>query len=88
MDEPARWLDRDRTANHICVRVYQLRRLVKSGKIPTPSYHLGPRLPRWDRLALDAAMGGSVAPTGSTNMALAVEALCNDIRSRPRRRAP
>jgi hypothetical protein len=50
----ARWLDRKATANYICAHVDSLRRLVKSGKLPEPSYELGKRSPRWDRLALDA----------------------------------
>jgi hypothetical protein len=32
-----------------------LRRLVKQGRAPAPSYGLGPRSPRWDREALDSA---------------------------------
>ncbi len=59
--------------------------MVKTGRIPEPSYHLGPRRPRWDRFALDAAMTGSLASIGSTNADLAIEALCNDLIRRPRR---
>jgi hypothetical protein len=54
-----RWLNPDEAARYLCVRPSDLRRLVKGGKIPPASYNLGPRLPRYDRLALDAAMRGT-----------------------------
>src|SRR5215471_7723461 len=53
-----RWLSPDATGAYIGVRVERLRPLVKAGRIPAPSYHLGPTQPRWDRLALDAAFEG------------------------------
>src|SRR5262249_59541910 len=52
------WLSPDDTAHYIGVRAERLRPLVKQGRIPSPSYHLGPTQPRWDRLALDAAFEG------------------------------
>lgn len=52
-----RWLDRDAVATYLRVRVDRVARLVKAGKVPQPSYHLGPRSPRWDRLQLDALFG-------------------------------
>jgi hypothetical protein len=48
-----RWLDPDTAAAYIRVRVERLRPMVKAGKLPAPSYHLGPNQPRYDRLALD-----------------------------------
>jgi len=51
-NEP-RWLNPDNAAAYIGVRVERLRPLVKAGKLPPPSYHLGPNQPRFDRLALD-----------------------------------
>lgn len=56
-----RWLDREMVAEYISVRVDHLPRLQKAGKLPAPSYHLGPRSPRWDRAALDALFTGGVA---------------------------
>jgi hypothetical protein len=56
-NEP-RWLNPDTAAAYIGVRVERLRPLVKAGKLPAPSYHLGPNQPRWDRLALDRAFSG------------------------------
>lgn len=50
-----RWLKPEAAAAHIGVRVDQLPRLVRAGKIPAPSRHLGPRCARYDREALDAA---------------------------------
>ena len=56
-----RWLDADATARYISVRVDKLPRLVKDGKLPEPSRHLGPKQPRWDRFALDRMFEGEGA---------------------------
>jgi hypothetical protein len=61
-DEP-RWLDTEATAKYLSVRPDALQRLVRQGRIPEPSYGLGPRRPRWDRCALDAIFDGGVAST-------------------------
>jgi hypothetical protein len=34
-----------------------VQRLQRSGKLPEPSMHLGPKSPRWDRYAVDALFG-------------------------------
>ena len=49
-----RWLNRDEAAAYVGKKKGQLARLLKAGKMPIPSYHFGPKSPRWDRLALDA----------------------------------
>ena len=49
-----RWLDRAALARHVGLSEAALRRRLKDGTIPAPSYHLGPRCPRWDRAAVDA----------------------------------
>jgi hypothetical protein len=72
----ARWLDREAAAGYVSVRVDELPRLVRAGKLPPPSLHLGPRKPRWDRLALDACFAGGVA---STDPEVAVAGLVQDI---------
>lgn len=78
----ARWLDPEAAAAYISVRVDQLRRLEKAGKLPEPSMHLGPRKPRYDRLKLDAMFDGG---TASTDPDAAVGALINEIaKRRPR----
>jgi predicted DNA-binding transcriptional regulator AlpA len=56
--EKTRWLDRAGAAAYLSMQVEHLKRHVKSGKLPAPSFHLGPRSPRWDREALDAAFSG------------------------------
>lgn len=61
MPDTPRWLDREATAQYIGVRVDHLPRLRRRGLLPEPSCHLGPRSPRWDRDALDAAFGAPVA---------------------------
>lgn len=69
-----RWLDRDACAAYISVRVDELPRLQKRGLLPAPSYHLGPRCPRWDREALDARFAGGVASRrrGASHLAQAI----------------
>ncbi len=47
-------MDRDALAVYISVRVDEVLKLLRAGKLPTPSCHLGPKSPRWDRLAVDA----------------------------------
>lgn len=49
-----RWLTPDATADYIGAKVHELPRLRRAGKLPEPSYYLGPRKPRYDRIALDA----------------------------------
>ncbi len=70
----AKWLDRDALAAHISVRPDAVARLVKAGRLPEPSYHLGPRQPRWDRERVDAALAGQVAsrPKGAAHLAAAI----------------
>lgn len=51
-----RWLDMHAAAAHIGITPDAFRRRVKAGTLPKPSAALGPRLLRWDRAALDAAM--------------------------------
>ena len=74
MNDAPRWMDRDAAADYISVRVDELPRLVRRGLIPAPSYHLGPRCPRWDRLALDARFGAPSPATGASHLAQAIEA--------------
>lgn len=63
-----RWMNPEQTARYISVRVDALSRLVRQGRIPRPNYDLGPRSPRWDRLALDAAFEGGSASTNIDEM--------------------
>jgi hypothetical protein len=74
MPDAPRWLDRDACAAYVSVRVDELPRLVKRGLLPAPIYHLGPRCPRWDRLALDARFTGGAAskPKGASGLAQAI----------------
>jgi hypothetical protein len=84
----ARWLDRDALARHISVRVDAVARFQRAGRLPPPSYHLGPRQPRWDRDLVDAALAGGVA---STDPRTAINALAEEIAGRrrsPRPQAP
>jgi hypothetical protein len=84
MSEP-RWLDAEAAAAYISVRVDELPRLRRAGKLPSPSWHLGPRKPRYDRLQLDAMFGGG---TASTDADSAVQALAHEIAAEGRPRRP
>jgi predicted DNA-binding transcriptional regulator AlpA len=78
-----RWLDLASTARYLSVRPDALQRLVKAGRIPKPSYTLGPRSPRWDRSALDAAFDGA---SGSTDPDAASQAGVQQILAKGRTR--
>lgn len=67
-----RWLDAASTADYINARVADLPRYVKQGRIPEPSYELGPRQPRWDRLALDRRFEGQAASADPEQVMAAV----------------
>ena len=75
MSDTARWLDREALAGHISVRVDELPRLLRAGKLPHPSTHLGPRSPRWWSADVDAAFGRALPsppPRGAGNLAQAI----------------
>jgi hypothetical protein len=67
-DSAERWLDPEAAARYIHVRPDALPRLVRAGRIPAPSYALGQRSPRWDRLALDSAFDGGTASTSARDV--------------------
>jgi hypothetical protein len=70
-----RWLDREALAAHISVRVDEVQRLQRGGKLPAPSYHLGPRSPRWWSPEVDSRFGLAVAstqPKGASGLAQAI----------------
>ena len=52
------WLDRRALAERLLISRDDIARLVKRGRLPVPSYHLGPRSPRWDAEAIDTMMAG------------------------------
>jgi predicted DNA-binding transcriptional regulator AlpA len=73
MPDAPRWLDREAAAAHVGLSVLAFSRRVASGDLPAPSDALGPRCLRWDRHALDTAMGCGVAsPVGAANLAQAI----------------
>ena len=51
-----RWLDARHAADYLDLERVVFLRLVKGGKLPAPSFHLGSRLPRWNSADLDKAM--------------------------------
>jgi len=78
-----RWLSPDDTAHYIGVRAERLRPLVKAGKLPAPSYHLGPNQPRFDRLALDQAFEGG-RPERGKDINTAVQELVDGMAAKAR----
>jgi hypothetical protein len=65
-------------AEYLSMQVDHLKRHVKSGKLPAPSFHLGPKTPRWDREALDAAIqGGQAQARGELPMEKMLSAITN-----------
>jgi hypothetical protein len=88
-----RWLDADDASDYLSLRIDAFSRLIRAGRIPAPSHHLGERTARWDREKLDLAMVGETASsadtTGTTNPTdtrKAVDALVEKIKSRARSR--
>ena len=51
-----RWLDRDAAAEALGLTFTEFKRLRVRAGFPEPSYYLGPKSPRWDRLAIQAWM--------------------------------
>ena len=66
-----RWLDREAVAQYIHVRVDELSRMQRKGLLPEPSYRLGPRSPRWDKLELDSWFGKSTTSTPDISQTVA-----------------
>jgi hypothetical protein len=64
----ARWLSAEQAAAYVSRRVDELPRLVRRGLLPEPSYHFGPRSPRWDREALDALFAPAAASPGDEKL--------------------
>ncbi len=76
MSEP-RWLNPEDAAAYIGERVDRLPRLRKAGKLPEPSTHLGPRKPRYDRVALDALFLGKAEANDRADEIAIVNSIVN-----------
>ena len=64
----ARWLDRKAAAAYVCVRVDEISKMQARGLLPEPSYHFGPRSPRYDRTELDRMLGGDQSDKAASDM--------------------
>lgn len=54
-----RWLKPADAAIYIGKPSKKLKALAKAGLLPAPSYHFGPKSPRYDREAIDAMVAGT-----------------------------
>lgn len=79
MPDAPRWLDRDAVAAYLRLKVEAVDRMARDGRLPPPSYTLGPRNPRWDRDTLDERMGRGIA---SMDPDTAIEALIHGTKER------
>lgn len=62
MSDPA-WLDRKALAARYSLSSKRaVARLERLGKLPAPSYHLGPNSPRWRTLEVEALLLGKPMP--------------------------
>lgn len=77
MGDAARWLDREALARHLSLRPAAVGRLVREGRLPPPNLALGPKMPRWDRMRVDATFDGGLA---STDPSQAIHAAAQEIR--------
>ena len=57
-----RWLTRAQVATYLNLTTDRLRRLIKTKRLPPPSYHLGERSPRFDRFSIDSLLQNSNQP--------------------------
>jgi hypothetical protein len=83
-DNAPRWLPASDAARHVGMDTEGFRRAVRRGILPTASYKLGPQSPRWDREALDRAMGGIEA---TSDMEEAVNAVVAQIKGEAKDRS-
>ena len=50
------WLDTQQLCSKLGISLATVRRKIKSGIIPQPSYHLGEYMPRWAESEIDTLM--------------------------------
>lgn len=65
-----RYLSVTAVAEYVGISKSMVDILVRRGVLPVP-IELTPRMKRWDRLAIDAALCGSTAPAGSSHASVA-----------------
>ena len=54
--------------------------MMRAGKLPEPSYHLGPRSPRWDCQEVDAMMAGTAPSRPENIMRGAIDGIIQEAR--------
>ncbi|GBQ44970.1 helix-turn-helix transcriptional regulator [Komagataeibacter europaeus] len=81
-----RWVGPSSLAKRLDTTPRNLPRYVAEGKIPQPSYHLGPKTPRWDIHAVDALMLKRAGISTSKDMDATVAKICEENRQYGRRK--
>jgi hypothetical protein len=82
---PARWLRPAVAAVYVGKPANQLLALARAGKLPMPTYHFGPKSPRYDREAIDALiLGRQAQDTHGAIMARALQRRAADREERER----
>lgn len=81
------WRDARRSAEHLDISEARFLALVKSGRVPAPSYHLGERSARWSLETLDRLMGPKPAAADVTRSAVANVVKKIEEKGRARRQA-
>jgi hypothetical protein len=81
-----RWLSPRALGSYLGRDPKTLSSLVRAGKLPKPTYQLGPKSPRYDRLAVDAMLIGQREHTDAEDIAnRAIQRMRAEYESRPPR---
>jgi hypothetical protein len=82
----ARWLSPKMLGCYLGRDPKTLLKLVRAGKLPKPTYQLGPKSPRYDRLAVDAMLTGQTEHSDAEDIAnRAIQRMRAEYENRPAR---
>ena len=82
----SRWLSPKALGRYVGRDPKTLRGLVRAGKLPKPTYQLGPKSPRFDRVAVDAMLTSQREHTDAEDIAgRAIRRMREEYETRPTR---
>jgi hypothetical protein len=85
-DTTTRWLSPKALGRYLGRDPKTLPELVRVGKLPRPTYHLGPKSPRYDRVAVDSMLIGRSEEADAEEIASrAIRQMRAEYESRPTR---